>query len=183
MSLMRTADARRLAEECLSTSHPERWCHVQGVVARAVEVSQAGADDDPVVSAAWLHDVGYAPVARDSGLHALDGARYLAGLGADPVVVSLVAFHTGAEYEAERGLSRELAAVPRPEQALLDTLILCDLTVSPTGEPVAVTARLDEIVARYSAGDPRPSCGPEVPAVPRSLLRAGGEGAVSLGTG
>ncbi|WP_345207795.1 HD domain-containing protein [Fodinibacter luteus] len=152
---MRTADARRLAEECLATSHPERWCHVQAVAARAVEVSQTGADDDPVVSAAWLHDVGYAPLARDSGLHALDGARYLAGLGADPVVVSLVAFHTGAEYEAdERGLARELAAVPRPEQALLDTLILCDLTVSPTGEQVAVTARLDEIVARYPAWDP-----------------------------
>ena len=155
MSLMRTADARRLAEECLATSHPDRWRHVQGVAARAVAVSQSGADDDPVVSAAWLHDVGYAPMARDSGLHALDGARYLAGLGADPVVVSLVAFHTGAEYEAEeRGLARELAAVPRPEQGLLDALILSDLTVSPTGEPVAVSARLDEIVARYPAGDP-----------------------------
>ncbi len=71
------------------------------------------------------------------------------------MVVSLVAFHTGAEYEAEeRGLARELASVPRPEQALLDPLILCDLTVSPTGEPVGVTARLDEIVTRYPAGDP-----------------------------
>ncbi|MCV0384768.1 MAG: hypothetical protein K5799_15205 [Erythrobacter sp.] len=152
---MKTEDARRLAEECLATSHPDRWRHVQGVAARAVEVSQSGAGDDPVVSAAWLHDVGYAPVARESGLHALDGARYLAGLGAAPVVVSLVAFHTGAEYEAEeRGLARELAAVPRPEQGLLDALILSDLTVSPTGEPVAVNARLDEIVARYSADDP-----------------------------
>ena len=152
---MKTEDARRLAEECLATSHPDRWRHVQGVAARAVAVSQSGADDDPVVSAAWLHDVGYAPMARDSGLHALDGARYLAGLGADPVVVSLVAFHTGAEYEAEeRGLARELAAVPRPEQGLMDALILCDLTVSPTGEPVAVSSRLDEIVARYPASDP-----------------------------
>ena len=165
MSLMRTADARRLAEECLATSLPERWCHVQGVAARAVEVSQTGADDDPVVSAAWLHDVGYAPVARDSGLHALDGARYLAGLGADPMVVSLVAFHTGAEYEAEeRGLERELEFVPRPEQVLLDALILCDLTVSPTGKPVSVTARLDEIVARYPEGDP----------VHRAVLRSRG---------
>ena len=155
MILMRTADARRLAEECLATSHPDRWRHVQGVAARARAVSQSGADDDPVVSAAWLHDVGYAPMARDSGLHALDGARYLAGLGTDPLVVSLVAFHTGAEYEAEeRGLAHELAAVPRPEQRLLDALILSDLSVSPTGEPVAVSARLDEIVARYPAGHP-----------------------------
>jgi len=102
-------------------------------------------------------------MAQDSGLHALDGARYLAGLGTDPVVVSLVAFHTGAEYEAEeRGLAHELAAVPRPEQGLLDALILSDLTVSPTGELVAVSARLDEIVARYPADDP----------VHRSVLRS-----------
>lgn len=71
------------------------------------------------------------------------------------MVVSLVAFHTGAEYEAdERGLALQLAAVPRPDQRLLDALILSDLTVSPTGEPVAVSTRLDEIVARYPAGDP-----------------------------
>ena len=163
MSVMRTEDARRLAEECMATSHPDRWRHVQGVAARAVAISQCGAKDDPVVSAAWLHDVGYAPLARDSGLHALDGARYLAGLGAHPVVVSLVAFHTGAEYEAEeRGMAHELAGFPRPEQGLLDTLILCDLTVSPTGEPVTVSSRLDEIVARYPAGDP----------VHRALLRS-----------
>ena len=61
------------------------------------------------------------------------------GMGASPIVISLVAFHTGAEFEAEeRGLARELATVPRPDQGLLDALILCDLTVSPTGEPVAV---------------------------------------------
>jgi len=35
-----------------------------------------------------------------------------------------------------------------------EPLILCDLTVSPTGEPMAVSARLDEIVTRYPAGDP-----------------------------
>ena len=152
---MKAEDARRLAEECLATSHPDRWRHIQGVAARAVAVSHFGADDDPVVCAAWLHDVGYAEVARDSGLHALDGARYLAGIGASLAVISLVAFHTGAEYEAEeRGLAAELATVPRPEQDQLDALILCDLTVSPTGEPVTVSSRLDEIVARYPAGDP-----------------------------
>jgi hypothetical protein len=79
----------------------------------------------------------------------------LGGIGASLAVISLVAFHTGAEYEAEeRGLAAELATVPRPEQDQLDALILCDLTVSPTGEPVTVSSRLDEIVARYPAGDP-----------------------------
>ena len=62
-------------------------------------------NDDPVVAAAWLHDVGYSPALQDTGLHALDGAVFLAGRGVEPLVVSLVAFHTGAEFEAEeRGL-------------------------------------------------------------------------------
>ncbi|MFQ6170961.1 HD domain-containing protein [Oryzobacter sp. R7] len=152
---MRSNDARLLAEECLAISHPQRWRHVQGVAARAAALSQSIDAEDPVVQAAWLHDVGYAPAAQDSGLHALDGARYLVGVGASPMVISLVAFHTGAEFEAEeRGLAEELATVPRPDQSLLDALILCDLTVSPSGDPATVNSRLDEIVSRYSPADP-----------------------------
>ena len=155
MCFMRTDDARRLAEVCLATSHPKRWRHVRGVAARAIAMTQSDEAEDPVVSAAWLHDVGYALVAQDSGLHALDGAKYLMGVGASPTVVSLVAFHTGAEFEAEeRGLAGELETVPRPNQSSLDALILCDLTVSPAGDPVAVGSRLDEIVARYPPDDP-----------------------------
>jgi predicted hydrolase (HD superfamily) len=155
LCFMRTDEARLLAEECLARSHPQRWRHVQGVAARAVALSQSIDAEDPVVQAAWLHDVGYAPAAQDSGLHALDGAKYLVGLGASPMVISLVAFHTGAEFEAEeRGLADELARVRRPDQGLLDALILCDLTVSPAGDPVGVGTRLDEIVSRYPPRDP-----------------------------
>ena len=52
----------------------------------------------------------------------------------------------------------------RPPQELLDALILCDLTVSPTGEDVAVPARIDEIVARYPGTHP----------VHRAVLRSSG---------
>lgn len=140
---------------CLAASHPQRWRHVQGVAARAVALSQSNKTEDPVVQAAWLHDVGYAAAARDSGLHALDGARYLMEVGASPIVISLVAFHTGAEFEAEeRGLAHELAMVGRPDQSMLDVLILCDLTVSPAGDTVDVGSRLDEIISRYPPSDP-----------------------------
>ena len=85
-------DARRLAEECLASSHPRRWCHVQGVAARAKQLR--GSDGDtPVVAAAWLHDVGYSPAAADTGMHALDGAAFLAKRAVDPLVVSLVKGH------------------------------------------------------------------------------------------
>jgi hypothetical protein len=36
-----------------------------------------GADADLLEAAAWLHDIGYAPGLVTSGLHRLDGARYL----------------------------------------------------------------------------------------------------------
>ncbi|MEU7572881.1 HDIG domain-containing metalloprotein [Micromonospora sp. NPDC049240] len=36
-----------------------------------------------LVEAAWLHDVGYAQEVRVSGLHALDGARWLRRMGFD----------------------------------------------------------------------------------------------------
>lgn len=83
-------------------------------------------------------------------MHAIDGAAHLREIGAPDQVISLVAFHTGAEYEAdERGLSHELALFDRPRQELLDALTLADLTTGPTGEPVSVADRLDEIFDRY----------------------------------
>ncbi|MBT9256282.1 hypothetical protein KMZ30_11930 [Phycicoccus sp. KQZ13P-1] len=151
---MQTIRARRLAAKCLADSRSQRWQHVQGVAHRAEQVGSLGVDD-PLVCAAWLHDVGYGPAAAASGLHALDGPRWLAALDVDPLVVSLVAFHTGAEFEAEeRGLLDQLEHFVRPPQALLDLLILCDLTVSPHGHDVDVTARIDEIVTRYGERDP-----------------------------
>jgi hypothetical protein len=143
------AQARVVAESRLSD--PRRRAHVMKV---AATLKKAGVRDR-VVAAGWLHDVGYSESLATTGLHALDGARYLAACGWDPIVVSLVAYHTGAEYEAEeRGLHEELAVFDRPPQHELDLLILADLTSSPVGEPVSVDARLAEIRDRYPPGDP-----------------------------
>ena len=105
-------------------------------------------------SAALFADIGYAEQLRRTGMHAIDGAHYLASIGAPSEVVSLVAFHTGAEYEAdERGLAHELSRFDRPRQDLLDALILADLTTGPAGESVSVADRLDEIFDRYAPED------------------------------
>jgi hypothetical protein len=72
-------------------------------------------DRHAVVAAAWLHDVGYSADIAVTGLHPLDGARFLQDRGCLPLVVSLVAYHTGAEVEAEeRGLLEELARAGLP---------------------------------------------------------------------
>jgi predicted hydrolase (HD superfamily) len=70
--------ARAAAMPATRESLPRRWAHVQGVAARAHSLAPVlGADADLLEAAAWLHDMGYAPGLADTGLHALDGARYL----------------------------------------------------------------------------------------------------------
>ena len=73
-----------------------------------------------LVAAAWLHDIGYAPELVETGFHPLDGARYLRRAGVDGQVVSLVAYHSCAQIEAEvRGLGDELASEFSPGDPLL----------------------------------------------------------------
>ena len=114
-----------------------------------------GADADLLEAAAWLHDIGYAPGLAVTGLHALDGARYLRNAHyADAMLCRLVAHHSCAIVEAgERGLAdvlhREFEPAPH---ALSSVLTYCDMTTSPDGELVSVERRLAEIHDRYGPG-------------------------------
>ena len=101
--------AEHLAGALLQEPLPRRWAHVQGVAARAHGLAAVlGADADLLEAAAWLHDIGCAPRLATTGLHQLDGARYLRGAQhADAMLCRLVAHHSCAIIEAgERGLAR-----------------------------------------------------------------------------
>ena len=114
-----------------------------------------GADADLLQAAAWLHDIGYAPDLNVTGLHALDGARYLRDAQhADALLCLLVAHHSCAIIEAgERGLAEVLGLEFEPApQELSDALTYCDMTTSPDGEFVPVEQRLAEIHRRYGPG-------------------------------
>ena len=88
-------------------------------------------------------------------MHAIDGALYLDRVGAPVEIVPLVAFHTGAEYEAdERGLIDQLIQFDRPPQDLLDLLILADLVTDTAGRRLTVGERVDGIFARYEPQHP-----------------------------
>jgi len=148
--------AEGLAHALLADSLPRRWSHVQGVAARARTLKPSlGPDADLIEAAAWLHDIGYLPELAHTGLHSLDGARYLRDIQhAEPLLCCLVAHHSYAVIEAEeRGLAhvmtREFAPPPRQ---LADALTFCDMTTSPDGEHVQVHNRLAEIHHRYGAG-------------------------------
>ena len=158
VDLMQTAAAwaEGLARALLADALPRRWAHVQGVAARARTLKPSlGPDADLIEAAAWLHDIGYLSELARTGLHGLDGARFLRDVQhADTLMCRLVAHHSCAVIEAEeRGLddvmTRDFAPPPRP---LADALTFCDMTTSPDGDHVQVPHRLAEIHDRYGSG-------------------------------
>ena len=170
---------RELAHELVGDMHP-RWEHLSAVGRLAEGLAERHAQvSERVVMAAWLHDVGYSPGVAHLGFHPVDGARHLVAVGVPAAVVELVAFHTGASFEAdERGLGDELHAFSEPPSKELDLLTMCDLAVSPKGELIVDERRVAEILTRYGPEDP------VFRAVTRSrstLLAASGAGKAWLG--
>ena len=143
--------AEAMAEAKLAVSLPRRWRHVRSVARRARWVGKQLSLSDDLVAAAWLHDIGYAPELVETGFHPLDGARFLRREGVDGQVVSLVAYHSCAQIEADvRGLGPELASEFSPAGPLLsDALLYCDMTTGPDGDYVRPADRLVEIRGRY----------------------------------
>ncbi len=140
-----------MARSQLADRWPRRWRHSQAVAKRAEELCPLVPYPAELVCAAWLHDIGYGPEVAVTGLHALDGARYLRASGIDPLICSLVAHHSGAIYEArERGLDKLLEDdFPLAPQPLSDALWYCDMVTGPDGSRTTLDDRLGEIRRRY----------------------------------
>ena len=145
--------ARGLARQLLAEPLPRRWSHSQGVGRKAESVAALVGDDGPaLVAASWLHDVGYSPDLVVTGMHQLDGARYLRDVArADDLVCRLVAYHSCAFIEAKnRRLGDQLADEFAPVEGLLsDAITYADMTTTPDGKPIDVEQRLAEILDRY----------------------------------
>src|SRR6478735_2884086 len=142
--------SRSVAREWVS-GMPGRWQHLSAVgrLAECVRAQTPGVSS-AVVSAAWVHDIGYSAALVDTGMHAIDGARALQRFGAPSEVVALVAHHTGASFEAEeRELANALLLFPHPDPEALDELTLLDLVVGPTGDLMSPAHRIEEILSRY----------------------------------
>lgn len=126
---------------------PRRWKHTQAVARQAARARSIVDDPDLLVAAAWLHDIGYAPNLVRTGVHAVDGAVFLAGLGAEDRLCGLVAHHSCACVEARH------QAVPiewtDERTTLRDALWWADMTTTPTGGVTEVRKRIDEVLDRY----------------------------------
>jgi putative nucleotidyltransferase with HDIG domain len=148
-SAMRPIDAEYSARELLGP-RSDRWRHSAGVAHQAAELAERlGLDVDVLVSAAWLHDIGYADPLVVTGFHPLDGAQFLARHGWPMRVVGLVAQHSGAGYvAAARGLAVGLAAYPDEGGLMSDALTYADQIVGPAGDRMSPEERYAEMLLR-----------------------------------
>ena len=105
-----------------------------------------GADADLLEANAWLHDIGYAPGLAVTGLHALDGARYLRDAQhADAMLCRLVAHHSCAIIDAgERvgSIQHREGPGPRPSHAAPGQILLAAAGVQASTQARGVRERL-----------------------------------------
>src|SRR4029453_18784466 len=105
-----------------------------------------------VGAAPYLHYVGYTPSLRRTGLHQLDGARYVRSLGQERLA-SLIAHHSESRFEVQlRGFRHELDLYEREESWTADALTYCDLTTGPLGQPMTLEDGIAEVTQRYGQG-------------------------------
>lgn len=148
----RAAWALGVASAALEHELPARWVHVQAAIAKARAFAPAvPGEEDVLVAAVALHDVGFAPVARDTGFSTLDAAHYLQGLGAESRLVNLVAHQCAGSVEAQtRGFAEHYDAFgPDEATAVRDAMWTACLTTGPDGADVTVAQRCDEWLVRY----------------------------------
>jgi len=151
------AAGRRLSRTLLRKPLYERWQHTKAVANQTVEVAVTVPKHDRkvLVAAAWLHDIGYARALKKTGFHPLDGAIYLRAHGWDPRIVALVAHHSGARFvPVERGFAAMMADFPFEDSPVSDALTYADQTRGPYGEPMTVSYRINEAIARHGPNSP-----------------------------
>ena len=151
------ADARLEVKRMLRKRMPERWQHTRGVANQAAKIAFTVPPADRVIliSAAWLHDIGYTPALRKTGFHPLDGALFLRERGWNERTVALVAHHSGARFvPAYRGFESLMAEFDFEDSAVSDALTYADQTVGPHGRKMTVPYRIAEAISRHGPDSP-----------------------------
>lgn len=150
------ASAHDLALQLLGA---RRYAHSRGVAQQSARLAALTRQPPSVrrqlLSAAWLHDIGYG--LRPGAPHQLSGARALRASGNERLA-RIVAHHSGAAMEmALRGFPPVVREFPRPDGLCADVLMLldiADLTTSPDGERATPAARLRSLTSRRGIDDP-----------------------------
>lgn len=143
------AEAQALARELLGEVGT-RWPHVRSAGVMAARLGRLFDAEEAalLVAAATLHDVGYSPMAAQTGFHPLDGALHLRSLGMPERLVSLVAHHSEADMLGPAHGVHDLARFPREHSLLADALVHADMHSAPDGRIIRAEERLADIGRR-----------------------------------
>jgi len=154
--LVDVSEARELARGLLADNLPQRWDHSRGVASRAELFVGSHPRANLLIAAGYLHDIGYAAEAIDTGFHQIDGARFLRRLGYDEEIVNMVAHHSGAAKRAPLfGFDHLLETeFPMREELPHRELHFCDLTTGLDGQPVSCEDRLADLRHRHRDNPP-----------------------------
>lgn len=148
--------AERLAAALLCDDL-RRLRHVRTVATVALVVSEVLPPDrlETLLSAAVLHDIGYAPLVHSTGFHPLDGAQWLLVRGCPTEVAAAVAHHSEARCQpAAAPFLPRYAALQAPDKPLADVLTYADQTTTPDGRRTGVVRRVVERWHRTGPVDP-----------------------------
>jgi hypothetical protein len=135
----------------------ERLAHSSAVAARAEVLAVTVPPDQraALLSAAWLHDIGYSLAIQQSGFHPVDGARHLQRLGWAKIICDLVGHHSGSRFVATvRKLEPDLTEFAFEEGELSDALTVADQTIGPGGQPMTINERLSDMLRRHGPDSP-----------------------------
>jgi len=155
----------------LLSPQADRWAHTRAVAERSklVAADLPRDEQDVLVAAAYLHDIGYAPELHKTGFHALDGALHFQELGYQRIA-NLVANHSAGKVEAdERGLVVELEQFPDDDLELSMALTYCDMTSAGDGRTVTIDERLADVEDRYGTSGPVPEAAREAARIARKF--------------
>jgi Cof subfamily protein (haloacid dehalogenase superfamily) len=142
----------------LLADRPARIEHVLGVARTARELGpQLGLDrhqQDELVTAALFHDIGYTEALHITGFHPVDGAVFLAHMGAPDTVVAAVLGHGAAAEDAEqRDILHDLYRDIPWGGPLGDALSFADLRTAPDGSRITLPERILSVEQRYGPDD------------------------------
>jgi hypothetical protein len=151
-------DAARELVTATAGRGTERWLHSQGAAdaARRVLPSLDAADQDLLIAAAWLHDIGFDHPRPPTGFHPLDGAQLVLDAGFPSRLAALVAHHSEARFTAAAlGLLDLLNEFDRETGPVADALVYADMSSAADGQPVTVYLRLSELRQRNAESAPQ----------------------------
>ncbi|MBI9112028.1 HAD-IIB family hydrolase [Maridesulfovibrio ferrireducens] len=151
-----------LTEDLVGSFFPAnstRFAHMKQAARTAERIArQTGLNKkqaDKLITAALFHDIGYSEKLGQTGFHPLDGAAFLAHVGAQEEVIEAVLWHSSTQrdiyfYPEIENIYKNFPD-PSENNHTLKGVSYCDFRTSPVGQSFSFGQRISEFKKRPGA--------------------------------